>query len=259
MAESKTPIVEIKGVSKVFTLQDQMINALSDANLTIRKGEFICLIGASGCGKSTLLRIIAGFEQPTSGEALMWGKAIAGPDPTRGMVFQDYALFPWLSVRENIGFGPQSRGLPRSVVKETVDKFIELVGLTKFANAYPHQLSGGMKQRVAIARVLANDAEVVLMDEPFGALDAMTRERLQDELLDIWQRTGLTVVFVTHAIEEAIFLADRVVVMTPGPGRIESDNRLELIRPRDVASPEFNDIRRVLSAKLHSHHGKKAA
>ncbi|QCK84968.1 ABC transporter ATP-binding protein [Phreatobacter aquaticus] len=259
MAESKTPIVEIKGVSKVFTLQDQTINALSDANLTIRKGEFICLIGASGCGKSTLLRIIAGFEQPTSGEALMWGKAIAGPDPTRGMVFQDYALFPWLSVRENIGFGPQSRGLPRSVVKETVDKFIELVGLTKFANAYPHQLSGGMKQRVAIARVLANDAEVVLMDEPFGALDAMTRERLQDELLEIWQRTGLTVVFVTHAIEEAIFLADRVVVMTPGPGRIESDNRLELIRPRDVASPEFNDIRRVLSAKLHSHHGKKAA
>jgi NitT/TauT family transport system ATP-binding protein len=259
MAESKTPIVEIKGVSKVFTLQDQTINALSDAHLTIRKGEFICLIGASGCGKSTLLRIIAGFEQPSSGEALMWGKPITGPDPTRGMVFQDYALFPWLTVRENIGFGPQSRGLPRTVVKDTVDRFVDLVGLGRFANAYPHQLSGGMKQRVAIARVLANDAELVLMDEPFGALDAMTRERLQDELLDIWQRTGLTVVFVTHAIEEAIFLADRVVVMTPGPGRIESDNRLELVRPRDVASPEFNDIRRVLGAKLHSHHGKKAA
>ena len=189
----------------------------------------------------------------------MWGMPIKGPDPTRGMVFQDYALFPWLSVRDNIGFGPASRGLARHVVKETVDKFIELVGLTKFANAYPHQLSGGMKQRVAIARVLANDAEIVLMDEPFGALDAMTRERLQDELLDIWQRTGLTVVFVTHAIEEAIFLADRVVVMTPGPGRIESDNPLSLQRPRDVASPEFNDIRRVMSAKLHSHHGKKAA
>jgi NitT/TauT family transport system ATP-binding protein len=259
MAESAIPIVEIKQVSKVFKLQDQTINALHDANLTIRKGEFVCLIGASGCGKSTLLRIIAGFEQPSAGEALMWGQPIKGPDPTRGMVFQDYALFPWLSVRDNIGFGPTSRGLPRAVVKETVDKFVELVGLTKFANAYPHQLSGGMKQRVAIARVLANDAEIVLMDEPFGALDAMTRERLQDELLDIWQRTGLTVVFVTHSIEEAIFLADRVVVMTPGPGRIESDNPLLLPRPRDVASPEFNDIRRVLGAKLHSHHAKKAA
>lgn len=259
MAESATPIVEIKGVSKVFQLQDQTIHALSGANLSINKGEFICLIGASGCGKSTLLRIMAGFDQPSSGEALMWGKPIAEPDPSRGMVFQDYALFPWLSVRANIGFGPASRGLGAAEVKQIVDKFIDLVGLAKFANAYPHQLSGGMKQRVAIARVLANDAELVLMDEPFGALDAMTRERLQDELLDIWERTKLTVVFVTHAVEEAILLANRVVVMTPGPGRIESDNPLDLQRPRDVASPEFNAIRRVLSAKLHSHHGKKAA
>ena len=259
MAEATIPIVEIKGVSKVFQLQDQTIHALSDASLSIAKGEFVCLIGASGCGKSTLLRIMAGFEQPTSGEALMWGKPIEGPEPSRGMVFQDYALFPWLSVRENIAFGPIARGLSGAQVKETVDKFIELVGLNKFANAYPHQLSGGMKQRVAIARVLANDAELVLMDEPFGALDAMTRERLQDELLEIWQRTKLTVVFVTHSVEEAIFLANRVVVMTPGPGRIESDNALDLPRPRDVASPEFNAIRRVLGAKLHSHHQKKAA
>ena len=254
---AEIPIIDIKGVSKVFKLQDQTIQALSDANITIRKGEFVCLIGASGCGKSTLLRIMAGFEQPSSGKALMWGKPIEEPEPSRGMVFQDYALFPWLSVRDNIGFGPVARGLPTAEVKATVDKFIELVGLQKFATAYPHQLSGGMKQRVAIARVLANDAELVLMDEPFGALDAMTRERLQDELLEIWQRTGLTVVFVTHSVEEAIFLAGRVVVMTPGPGRIESDNALELPRPRDVSSPEFNDIRRVLGAKLHSHHGKK--
>jgi NitT/TauT family transport system ATP-binding protein len=259
MAESATPIVEIKSVSKVFQLQDQTIHALSDAHLSISKGEFVCLIGASGCGKSTLLRIIAGFEQPSAGEALMWGRPIAAPDPTRGMVFQDYALFPWLNVRDNIAFGPAARGLSGAEIKATVDKFIELVGLGKFANAYPHQLSGGMKQRVAIARVLANDAEVVLMDEPFGALDAMTRERLQDELLEIWQRTKLTVVFVTHSVEEAIFLANRVVVMTPGPGRIESDNALDLPRPRDVASPEFNAVRRVLAAKLHSHHGKKAA
>jgi NitT/TauT family transport system ATP-binding protein len=259
MAEARVPIIQINRVFKQFQLQDQTIHALSDASLTIAKGEFVCLIGASGCGKSTLLRIMAGFEQPSAGQALMWDKPIEGPDPSRGMVFQDYALFPWLSVRDNIGFGPTSRGLSRGEIKDTVDKFVELVGLQKFANAYPHQLSGGMKQRVAIARVLANDAELVLMDEPFGALDAMTRERLQDELLDIWQRTGLTVVFVTHSIEEAIFLADRVVVMTPGPGRIESDNRLDLPRPRDVASPEFNAIRRVLGAKLHSHHAKKAA
>jgi NitT/TauT family transport system ATP-binding protein len=259
MAEATTPIIEIGRVSKQFQLQERAIHALSDATLSIAKGEFVCLIGASGCGKSTLLRIMAGFEQPSAGEALMWGKPIEGPDPSRGMVFQDYALFPWLSVRDNIGFGPASRGLAKAEVKTTVDKFIELVGLQAFATAYPHQLSGGMKQRVAIARVLANDAELVLMDEPFGALDAMTRERLQDELLDIWQRTKLTVVFVTHSIEEAIFLADRVVVMTPGPGRIESDNRLDLPRPRDVASPEFNAVRRVLGAKLHSHHSKKAA
>jgi NitT/TauT family transport system ATP-binding protein len=259
MAEATIPIVEIKGVSKSFALGTQTIHALHDANLSIRKGEFVCLIGASGCGKSTLLRIIAGFEKPSTGDALMWGKPIGEPDPSRGMVFQDYALFPWLTVRDNIGFGPRSRGRASFEVKETAEKFIEMIGLQKFADAYPHQLSGGMRQRVAIARVLANDAEIVLMDEPFGALDAMTRERLQDELLDIWQRTKLTVVFVTHSIEEAIFLADRVVVMTPGPGRIESDNRLILPRPRDVASPEFNEIRRDLGLKLHSHHAKKAA
>jgi NitT/TauT family transport system ATP-binding protein len=162
-------------------------------------------------------------------------------------------------VRGNIGFGPSSRGRPSAEVKETVERFVDLVGLQRFADAYPHQLSGGMKQRVAIARVLANDAEIVLMDEPFGALDAMTRERLQDELLDIWQRTGLTVLFVTHSIEEAIFLADRVVVMSPSPGRIESELAITLPRPRDVVSAEFNDIRRELSLRLHSHHSRKAA
>ncbi len=253
------PILELKGVSKQFELQGQRIEALRDANMQVRKGEFICLIGASGCGKSTLLRVVAGFEQPTNGQALMWDTPVVGPAPDRGMVFQDYGLFPWLTVRGNIGFGPKSRGRPSAEVKDTIDRFVELVGLQRFANAYPHQLSGGMKQRVAIARVLANDAEIVLMDEPFGALDAMTRERLQDELLDIWQRTGLTVLFVTHSIEEAIFLADRVVVMSPGPGRIDSELKIELPRPRDVMSADFNDIRRALSQKLHSHHGRKAA
>ena len=256
---AELPILDLRNVAKVYELNDQRIEALRDANLVVEKGEFVCLIGASGCGKSTLLRIVAGFEPPSAGEALMWDKAIAGPAPDRGMVFQDYGLFPWLSVRQNIGFGPASRGLPKAELRTLVDRFVDMVGLTRFADAYPHQLSGGMKQRVAIARVLANDAEMVLMDEPFGALDAMTRERLQDELLDIWQRTKLTVLFVTHSIEEAIFLADRVVVMEPGPGRIASEHRIELPRPRDVSSPEFNAVRRDLSARLHSHHGKKAA
>ena len=259
MSKPQFRLLEVEHLSKEFELNGARIQALRDVNLLINKGEFVCLIGASGCGKSTLLRIVAGFETATSGTAKVRGKSIAEPGPDRGMVFQDYALFPWLSVRDNIAFGPVERGVERAEMREKVEKFIDVVGLRKFADAFPHQLSGGMKQRVAIARVLANDADIVLMDEPFGALDALTRERLQEELLDIWQRTGLTVIFVTHSIEEAIFLADRVVVMTPGPGKIESDNRIDLPRPRDVSSPEFNDLRRMLGAKLHSHHGRRAA
>jgi len=258
MAESALPILEMKNVGKIYAQGGRSIEALRGANLRVRKGEFICLIGASGCGKSTLLRMAAGFEHATSGESLMWGMPIRGPGPSRGMVFQDYGLFPWLNVRDNIGFGPKSRGRAKAEIRETTDRFIELVGLQRFADVYPHQLSGGMKQRVAIARVLANDAELVLMDEPFGALDAMTRERLQDELVEIWSRTGLTVLFVTHAIEEAIFLADRVVVMSPGPGRIDTEYRIDLPRPRDTTSAEFNEWRRLLSSQLHSHHARKA-
>ena len=256
---AELPILDVRGVGKIYELNGQKIEALRGADLVVKKGEFVCLIGASGCGKSTLLRIVAGFEKPTSGQALMWDKPVTGPAPDRGMVFQDYGLFPWLTVRQNIAFGPASRGLPKAEVRDTVERFVTMIGLTRFADAWPHQLSGGMKQRVAIARVLANDAEMVLMDEPFGALDAMTRERLQDELLEIWQRTKLTVLFVTHSIEEAIFLADRVVVMEPGPGRIASEHRIDLPRPRDVASPEFNEVRREMSARLHSHHARKAA
>ncbi len=215
MAEATIPILEMKNVGKTYSQNGRSIEALRGANLSVKKGEFICLIGASGCGKSTLLRMAAGF-------------------------------------------GPKSRGRTKAETRETVDHFIDLVGLQRFADVYPHQLSGGMKQRVAIARVLANDAEVVLMDEPFGALDAMTRERLQDELVEIWSRTGLTVLFVTHAIEEAIFLADRVVVMSPGPGRIDNEYSIDLQRPRDIASPEFNEWRRMLSSQLHSHHARKA-
>lgn len=240
-------LIRVERVAKRFG----SFQALEGAELRINAGEFICLIGASGCGKSTLLRIIAGFEQASDGVVLVGGREVDGPGPDRGMVFQDYGLFPWLSVRDNIGFGPRARGLPKARVRETVDRFIDMVGLSRFAESYPHQLSGGMKQRVAIARVLANDARVVLMDEPFGALDAMTREKLQDELLEIWARTGLTVIFVTHAIEEAILLADRVVAMSPGPGRIVSDTAIALPRPRDVSSEPFNALRRTLSAQLH--------
>ena len=259
MPDKPLPVLEVKNAGKIYGGRGQPIEALRGANLTVNKGEFICLIGASGCGKSTLLRMVAGFEDATSGEVLMWGKPVAGPGPSRGMVFQDYGLFPWLSVRDNIGFGPKSCGLASHVVREKAQKFLELVGLQKFADAYPHQLSGGMKQRVAIARVLANDAEVVLMDEPFGALDAMTRERLQDELVELWARTGLTVIFVTHSIDEAVFLADRVVVMSPGPGRIDREYTIDLPRPRDFASSQFNEWRRLLSSQLHSNHGRKAA
>ena len=248
--------ISVQSVTKRFAGPGGDVVALQDAQLAVATGEFVCLIGASGCGKSTLLRIIAGFETATAGQVVVRGKRVAGPGPERGMVFQDYGLFPWLSVRRNIGFGPESRGKGRQEVATITGRFLDMIGLTAFADAYPHQLSGGMKQRVAIARVLANDARVVLMDEPFGALDAMTRERLQDELLGLWASTGLTVVFVTHAIEEAIFLADRVVVMSPGPGRIVRDVRVDLPRPRDVSSPEFNALRRELSALLHSHHSR---
>jgi NitT/TauT family transport system ATP-binding protein len=259
LPDTVKPILALRGVTKQFDLQGERIEALRDVHLEVRKGEFVCLIGASGCGKSTLLRIVAGFERATRGQALMRDAPIVGPGPARGMVFQDYALFPWLTVRGNIGFGPAARGLPAAEIADTVERFIALVGLQRFADAYPHQLSGGMKQRVAIARVLANEAEIVLMDEPFGALDAMTRERLQDELLDIWQRTGLTVLFVTHSIEEALLLGDRIVVMSPGPGRIETEIAVPLPRPRDVVAAQFNELRRELAQRLHSHHARIAA
>jgi NitT/TauT family transport system ATP-binding protein len=251
----RTAMVRLDGVGKVYPGGTE---ALRGASLKIARGEFVCLLGASGCGKSTLLRIAAGFEAATSGTVVVANKEVTGPGPDRGMVFQDYGLFPWMTVRRNIAFGPAVRGLPKAEVARIADRFVAMVGLDRFANSYPHQLSGGMKQRVAIARVLANDAKLVLMDEPFGALDAMTRERLQEELLDIWRSTGLTVIFVTHSIEEAILLADRVVVMSPGPGRITEDRRIALPRPRDVSSPEFNDIRRELGNLLHSDHAPTA-
>jgi nitrate ABC transporter ATP-binding subunit len=253
MGSAERSHVVIRGVNKRFQVGDGEVEALARIDATIEKGAFVCLIGASGCGKSTLLRVVAGFEEPTTGEVLVEGKPVTAPGSDRGMVFQDYALFPWMTVRQNIGFGPRQRQLPRKEVEDIADEFVKLVGLERAANRYPSQLSGGMKQRVAIARVLANNANILLMDEPFGALDALTREQLQRELLQIWARTRVTIVFVTHSVEEAALLADRVLVMSAGPGRIESDIRIDLPRPRDVSSPEFNAVRRELAQRLTSH------
>jgi NitT/TauT family transport system ATP-binding protein len=250
---SQKPHVAIRGVTKRFQVDDGEIDALARIDVAVEHGEFVCLIGASGCGKSTLLRIIAGFEEPTTGEVTVDGKPVTGPGSDRGMVFQDYALFPWMTVRQNIGFGPRQRQLPRREVEAIADEFVRLVGLEQAASRYPNQLSGGMKQRVAIARVLANHANILLMDEPFGALDALTREQLQHELLQIWARSRVTILFVTHSVEEAALLADRVLVMSAGPGRIEADIRIDLPRPRDVSSVEFNAVRRDLARRLTSH------
>jgi len=250
---SRRPHLAIERVTKRFSVGDDEIEALARVDFAIESGQFVCLIGASGCGKSTLLRIIAGFEEPTTGEVLVHGRPITGPGRDRGMVFQDYALFPWMTVRQNISFGPRQRALPKTEIDAIADEFVKLVGLERFADRYPNQLSGGMKQRVAIARVLANNANILLMDEPFGALDALTREQLQHELLQIWARTGVTIIFVTHSVEEAVLLADRVLVMSAGPGRIENDIMIDLPRPRDVSSPEFNAVRRDVARRLTSH------
>ena len=250
--ETKPPRsqLNITHLTKRFASPGREVIAVENVDLKINRGEFICLIGASGCGKSTLLRIIAGFEKATTGSVEVFGHAITDPGPDRGMVFQDYGLFPWLSTRDNIAFGPRHAGRPRPEIEETTAKFMEMVGLTSFADSYPHQLSGGMKQRVAIARVLANDTDILLMDEPFGALDALTRAKLQEELLDLWKRTRLTVIFVTHSVEEALVLADRVLVMGAGPGRIVADFSVDIERPRDVSSPAFNEIRREVTGRM---------
>lgn len=250
---ARVPALRVDALQKTYLAANGPVHALDGIRLSIEQGEFVCLLGASGCGKSSLLRILAGFEAPSAGQIQTYGMPIKGPGPDRGMVFQDYGLFPWLNVRDNIGFGPRHAGLGRKEALAIADKFVDMVGLKPFADRYPSQLSGGMKQRVAIARVLANNGRILLMDEPFGALDALTRAKLQEELLTIWRETGVTVVFVTHSVEEAIFLADRVIVMSAGPGRIASDIRITLPRTRDVASVEFNALRRDITGRLSSH------
>ncbi len=241
------PTIHIQNIDHVFEGESGEITALKGINLEVQAGEFICLLGPSGCGKSTLLNIIAGFIKASAGKVLMGDQVVTGPGPDRGMVFQEYALFPWLTVSQNIEFGLELQKMNVTERKQRVQDLLKKFSLTEFAERFPRDLSGGMKQRVAIARLLALDSPVLLMDEPFGALDALTRRSLQDELLKIWLESKKTVIFVTHSIEEAIFLADRIIVMTYRPGMIKKDLNVNLPRSRDPISPEFNAIKRELT------------
>lgn len=239
-------LITIDAVNKIFGAGDKQVVALQDIDCSIPAGQFVCLLGPSGCGKSTLLNAVAGFAPPSSGKIMVDGMQVLEPGPQRGMVFQEYALFPWMTVWQNIAFGLEIKKLPKAQIADKVDTLLAKLGLSEFKQRFPKDLSGGMRQRVAIARVLALDSQVLLMDEPFGALDALTRRNLQDELLRIWAEFGKTILFVTHSIEEAIYLADRIIVMTYRPGTIKRDLLLDLPRPRDAAAPEFNQIKREL-------------
>jgi NitT/TauT family transport system ATP-binding protein len=242
--------ISIHGVGKVFQSGGQEVHALEAIDLEIAQGEFVCLLGPSGCGKSTLLNAVAGFSLPTAGTITVDGVAITEPGPDRGMVFQEYALFPWMTVEQNIAFGLQVKKVVKPDIRSKVDGLLAMLHLEDFRKRYPKDLSGGMRQRVAIARVLAIDSPILLMDEPFGALDALTRRNLQDELLRLWAELRKTILFVTHSIEEALYLADRTVVMTYRPGTLKRDLAVDLPRPRDVASPAFNALKKELSQLL---------
>lgn len=225
--------------------EQETVVALDGFSLDVEEGEFVCLVGPSGCGKSTFLRLVAGLDAPSTGKLLYKGQPIVGPGAERGMAFQAYALFPWMTVRQNVEFGPWARGLPAAERQAAARRLIEMVGLDGFENKYPHELSGGMQQRAALARLFANDPAVLLMDEPLAAVDAQTRELLQEELLNLWEATKKTVLFVTHSIEEAVFLADRVVIMTKRPGQVKAIVSCPLARPRSFetrAASEYGQL-----------------
>jgi NitT/TauT family transport system ATP-binding protein len=247
---SESAHISVCAVHKVFQSGGQDVYALNDINLEINRGQFVCLLGPSGCGKSTLLNAVAGFSLPSSGSITVEGALITEPGPDRGMVFQEYALFPWMTVEQNIAFGLQIKKVAKPAIQAKVDELLAMLHLQDFRKRYPKDLSGGMRQRVAIARVLAIDSPIMLMDEPFGALDALTRRTLQDELLRLWLELRKTILFVTHSIEEALYLADRTVVMTYRPGTLKCDLTIDLPRPRDVASPAFNALKKELSQLL---------
>jgi len=249
--------LEVKGLNKQFKGLAGPVTALKDINLKIHKREFVCVIGPSGCGKSTLIRILAGLEQPSSGQVLLNGEEVTKPGPERGMVFQGYTLFPWLTVKKNIMFGLIESGYDKGTAESEAREWISLIGLEKFENSYPHQLSGGMKQRVAIARALANRPKVLLMDEPFGALDAQTRAKMQAYLLEIWKNIDITVFFITHDLDEAVYLADRILVLKANPGEVQEIVEVPVPQPRSpdqFLSPEFLATKQHIEELIHPPH-----
>ncbi len=251
----------VESVSKVFGDGGRAVTALENTDFTVGESEFITILGPSGCGKSTILKIIAGLTEPSSGRVTLDGRAISGPGRDRGMVFQTYTLFPWLTVTENIEFGLEVAGRPKAERREVADHYIAKIGLRGFESAYPGQLSGGMKQRVAIARALANDPQVLLMDEPFGALDAQTRTVMQELLLGVWEESHKTILFVTHDVEEAVFMGDTVYVMTARPGRIKARIAVPLPRPRSYdikVSDVFLGIKKEILALIREESWKAA-
>ncbi|HWR41632.1 ABC transporter ATP-binding protein [Sporomusa sp.] len=261
MTEKAQDKLIIEGVSKTFTGKERQVTALAEASFTVKPSEFVTILGPSGCGKSTILKIVAGLESPTSGRVLLDGREITEPGRDRGMVFQTYTLFPWLSVRENIEFGLDVAGKTKQERKEVSEHYIEKIGLKGFESFFPRDLSGGMKQRVAIARALANDPEVLLMDEPFGALDAQTRTVMQELLLDVWDESHKTILFVTHDVDEAVFIGDTIYVMTARPGQIKA--RIEVTLPNQRTfdlklSEEFMQIKRQVMGLIREEAWKAA-
>jgi len=247
-------ILEVKGLQKEFDTPQGRVTALKDINFKTHRREFVCVIGPSGCGKSTLIRILAGLENKTSGKVLLEGQEVSGPGPDRGMVFQGYTLFPWLTVKRNVMFGLEVSGQGKYIAEDEARQWIELVGLSKFENSYPHQLSGGMKQRVAIARALANQPRILLMDEPFGALDAQTRAKMQGYLMEIWKNIDITILFITHDLDEAIYLADRILVLKAHPGEVQELIEVPVPQPRSqdqLLTPEFLATKKRLEELIH--------
>jgi NitT/TauT family transport system ATP-binding protein len=237
--------LEIRGLTQSFARDDgSRLVVLDNISLEVQDKEFVCILGSSGCGKTTLLRMIAGLDAAESGSIVIDGEVMKGTSPKVGMVFQEYSLFPWRTVIDNIAFGLEMQGIKKEERYRIAEQYLKLVNLTQFRNSYPSELSGGMRQRVAVARALALDPIVLLMDEPFGALDAQTRNMLQTELLEIWEKTKKTVIFITHSVDEAVFLSDRIVVLTPRPGRICRIFTVDLPRPRDRTGPKFAEVRR---------------
>lgn len=255
--KARDTILGVENLTKHFTSAKGQVTAIENLSFRTHKREFLCIIGPSGCGKSTLARILAGLESASGGRVLLDGKPVSGPGRERGMVFQAYTLFPWLTVRKNVMFGLRMNKINRAEAARQADEWLALVGLEKFADSYPHQLSGGMKQRVAIIRALVNRPRILLMDEPFSALDAQTRARMQAYLLEIWSKVDITVIFITHDLDEALFLADRILVLAPHPGRLKELIEVPLERPRSAAqfgSAHFAAAKARLEALIHGPH-----